>query len=121
MSPELGRCRGTKRNGEPCTLPATGTHGYCWAHNPANAEKRRRMASKAARAKPITEVHTIKEEIRRIISDVRGGELDRNDASTMIGAYRALREFMELERRVRETEELAEEIEELKREYGSSA
>jgi hypothetical protein len=27
-------CRATKANGEPCRAPATGPHGYCWAHGP---------------------------------------------------------------------------------------
>jgi hypothetical protein len=45
-------CRATKANGESCRAPATGPHGYCWAHDPANAEQRSRMASKAAKSKP---------------------------------------------------------------------
>jgi hypothetical protein len=38
----------------------------------------------------------------------------------MIQGYRALRDFIALERQVRETDELAAEIEELKREYGAA-
>jgi hypothetical protein len=36
----------------------------------------------------------------------------------MVQAYRALKDFIALERQVRETDDLAAEIEELKREYG---
>jgi hypothetical protein len=36
----------------------------------------------------------------------------------MIQGYRTLKDFIELERRVRETDDLAAEIEDLKREYG---
>ena len=82
------------------------------------AEQRRRMASRAARSKGNREVATLKEEIKSVIADVRAGELDRTDAAVMIQGYRALRDFIELERRVKETGELAAEIEELKREYG---
>jgi hypothetical protein len=49
---------------------------------------------------------------------VKAGVLDRNDAAVMVQAYRALKDFIELERRVRETDDLAAEIEDLKREYG---
>ena len=114
----MNRCRATKANGEACTLPANGSQGLCWAHAPENAEKRRRAASKAARAKGNREVSILKEEIKAVIADVRAKELDRNDAAVMIQGYRALKDFISLERAVRETDELAAEIEELKREYG---
>jgi hypothetical protein len=116
----MSRCRETKANGEPCKAPATGQQGYCWAHAPENAEKRRRIASKAARSKGNREVATLKEEIKRVIADVKAGGLDRNDAAVMIQGYRALKDFIALERQVRETDELATEIEELKREYGAA-
>ncbi len=112
------RCRATKRDGTDCTLPAKGPDGYCWAHSPQHAEERRRAASKAGRSRPSTEVRTIKEEIKTVISEVKAGELDRNDAAVMIQGYRVLKDFIALERQLRETDELAAEIEELMREYG---
>jgi hypothetical protein len=114
-------CRATKANGEPCTLPANGSQGLCWAHAPENAEKRRRAASKAARAKPNAEVRNLKEEIKSVISEVKSGELDRNDGAVVIQAYRALLEYIRLERSVRVEDELAAEIEELKRERGRAS
>jgi hypothetical protein len=115
------RCRGIKRNGEPCSLSANGPDGYCWAHSPSNAEQRRRMASRAGKSKPTAEVHLLKTEIKTLISDVKAGGLDRNDAAVMIQGYRCLKDFLELERRVKETDELAAEIEALKREYDSAS
>jgi len=63
-------------------------------------------------------VRTIKEEIKRLISGVKAGELDRNDAAVMIQGYRALKDFIALERSAKVEDELAAEIEELKRERG---
>jgi hypothetical protein len=63
----------------------------------------------------------IKEEIRSVIGEVKAGDLDRNDAAVMIQGYRALKDFIELERRVKETDDLATEIEELKREYDAAS
>jgi len=114
----MSRCRATKANGEPCTLPANGKQGFCWAHDPATAEQRRRRAQRGGRAKGNREVSTLKEEIKTVIADVRAGDLDRNDAAVMIQGYRALKDFLALERQVKETDELAAEIEELKREFG---
>ena len=115
-----GQCSFIKASGERCRGTATGQHGLCWAHDPANAEKRRQMASRAGRSKPSREVAALKEELRTLIADVRGGELDRNDAAVMIQGYRALKDFIALERQVKETDELAAEIEGLKREYGAA-
>lgn len=78
------------------------------------------MASRAARAKGNKEVASLKDEIKIIISEVKGGDLDRNDAAVMIQGYKALKDFIELERRVKETDDLAAEIEELKREYDAT-
>jgi hypothetical protein len=117
----MGVCRATKANGEPCTLPANSPQGLCWAHAPENAEKRRRAASKAARSKGNKEVADLKEEIKTVIADVRAGELDRNDAAVMIQGYRALKDFIALERGIRVEDELAAELEEIRRERGHAS
>jgi hypothetical protein len=112
------QCSFIKASGERCRGVATGQHALCWAHDPKNAETRRRTASRGGRAKGNREVAGLKEEIKDLITDVKAGDLDRNDAAVMIQGYRALKDFIALERQVRETDELAAEIEELKREYG---
>jgi hypothetical protein len=113
-----GQCSFIKASGERCRGAVTGQHGLCWAHDPANAERRRRAASRGGRGKANREVATLKDEIKSVIEDVKSGELDRNDAAVMIQGYRALKDFIALERQVKETDELAAEIEELKREHG---
>ncbi len=113
-----GQCSYIKASGERCRGLAVGQHGLCWSHAPENAEQRRRTASRGGRGKANREVAALKEEIKAVIAEVRQGELDRNDAAVMIQGYRALKDFIALERQVRETDELAAEIEELKREYG---
>ena len=112
------QCSFIKASGERCRGAATGQHGLCWAHDPANAARRRRTASRGGRGKANKEVADLKDELRDVIAGVKAGDLDRNDAAVMIQGYRALKDFIALERQVRETDELAAEIEELKREYG---
>lgn len=120
VGPQMSTCAGIKRDGGRCTLSAQGSSGMCWLHDPARAEERHRHASRAARSKGNKEVADLKEEIKAVIADVRAGELDRNDAGVMIQGYRALKDFIALERQVKETDELAAEIEELKREHGAA-
>src|SRR5215203_5057767 len=114
----MRQCSGIKADGSRCTQSVEPPETYCWHHTPKRAEERRRAASRGGRSRPSTEVRTIKEEIKTVISDVKAGDLDRNDAAVMIQGYRALKDFIALERQVKETDELAAQIEELKREYG---
>lgn len=107
------RCSAIKANGERCQRYAEGPHGYCWAHDPKHAEQRSRQAARAGRAKPNQEVLRLKEELKRLKDDVLEGRVDRNDAAVVVQVYRTIREYIELERRVKETDQLAEEVEEL--------
>jgi hypothetical protein len=115
------RCRGTKRNGERCTQAVEPPNEWCWAHDPKNAEQRRRMASRAGRSKGSREVLTLKEEIKGVIDEVRAGTLERNAAAVMLQGYRALLEYVKVERGIHVEEELAAELEELKRERGRAS
>jgi hypothetical protein len=110
----MSTCAGITRQGQRCTLSAQGSSGMCHLHDPARADQRHRHASKAARSKGNREVADLKDEIKSVIADVKAGDLDRNDAGVMIQGYRALKDFIALERQIRETDELAAEIEEMR-------
>ena|SRR5215204_5795385 len=110
----MATCAGIKRDGGRCTATVEPPQRFCWWHDPKNAERRRRAASRGGRSRPSTEVRTIKEEIKTVIADVKAGELDRNDASAMIQGYRALKDYIALERQIHETDVLAAEIEEIR-------
>ncbi len=114
----MRRCSGIKPDGGQCTLTVEPPETYCWHHTPERAEERRRTASRAARSKGNREVLVLKEEIKGVIAEVKAGDLDRNAAAVMLQGYRTLKDFIALERQVKETDELAAEIEDLKREYG---
>jgi hypothetical protein len=88
---------------------------HCFSHDPSKREARSRVAASGGRGKGVKEVRTLKAEVRELISDVRSGAVDRADAATMISGYRALRDFIELERRVKESDELEARIAELER------
>jgi hypothetical protein len=48
---------------------------YCWLHDPANAEKRRRSASKATKSKPSREFKDLKRQLEALAADVLVGKL----------------------------------------------
>ena len=106
-------CRATKANGEPCTLPANGPQGFCWAHDPANRDKRRRMASKAARSKPNRELSTIKALLEDLTDRVLSGELPTGQAAVANQLINTRLRAIEQERKMRDLEELEERLEAL--------
>ena len=109
-------CRATKRNGEPCTLPAHGPHGLCWAHNPENAEKRRRGASRGGRAKAGTEIRAIKARLSGLADDVLAGDVETGRAAVANQILNSVLRAIDLQRRVRESEEFEERLAALERE-----
>ena len=109
----MNRCRATKANGEPCTLAANGPQGFCWAHDPANAGRRSRMASKAAKSKPNREIPTIKGLLEDLTERVLSGELSTAQAAVANQLINTRLRAIEQERKMRELEELAERLEAL--------
>jgi hypothetical protein len=107
-------CRATKRDGSLCTAPVTGSNGYCWAHDPANAEARRRIASRGGSSKGTSgEISDLKAQLRRLAADVLSGEVARSDAAVVNQILNTRARLIELERKIREQVELEERLEAL--------
>jgi hypothetical protein len=114
------RCRGTKRDGEPCSLSANGPDGYCWAHSPGNAEQRRRMASKAGKAKqgrPQAELGEIKRRLSDLADDVLSDDeekrVDKGVAAVASQVLNVYLRAVSVELKAREQFELTERLEAL--------
>ncbi len=109
----VSQCRATKRDGSPCTLPSNRASGLCWAHDPKNAERRRRGQSRGGRTKPIRELVEAKAAILTTIEDVKTGSLDKGVGAVMFQGYGTLIRAIEQERKVKENEDLEARIEAL--------
>lgn len=115
----MPRCQAKTRDGTPCERIVSASHAFCFAHDPSKAEARSRNAAAGGRGKASKEVRTLKAEIKGVIADVKSGDLDRNDAGVMVSGYRALKDFIELERRVAEQDQLLARLERLEAEQGA--
>ena len=113
------RCSFIKGNGERCKGSATAPHGLCWSHAPENAERRSWMASKAARSKPngeLTEIRQLLKHLTARVLGVGGGKpMETGRAAVANQLTNSRLRLVELERKIRETEELEERIEALER------
>ena len=119
----MARCSGITRAGRRCTNVVAMGSDYCYQHDPARSEERRRNAQKAARGPRATaEMREIKDEIRDVISRVLSDSepLEKGKAAVALQGYNTLLRALALEREVKETEELAAEIAELREEMNRS-
>jgi hypothetical protein len=109
----MGLCAGTKRNGERCTATVEPPQRYCWWHDPANADARRRAASKGGKGKPSREIRELKKQLEGLAASVLDGSVDRGNAVVVNQIINTRARLIEIERKVKETEELEERIEQL--------
>ena len=103
-------CKATKRNGDPCTLPANGKQGYCWAHDPATAEQRKRRASRGGRAKARAELPQLKTLLSDLTEQVLSGETPAGVAAVANQLINTRLRAIEVERKIREADEIEERI-----------
>ena len=94
-------------------MPANGPHGLCWAHDPKNAERRRKGASRGGRAKASRELPAIKSLLEDLTERVLSGELETGRAAVANQLVNTRLRAIEQERKIRETEELEERLEAL--------
>src|SRR5215203_5873584 len=104
------RCAAITSAGERCKLDAT-SGSYCWSHDPANAEDRRRRARRGGKAKGAGELSEIKREVRDVITGVLDGSVDKGKGAVALQGHNLLLRAVEIGRKIRETEELEARIE----------
>ena len=113
-------CSGIKRDGSRCTATVEPPQQLCWWHDPANADKRRRAASKGGKGGGSREIRDLKRRISEVVDAVLEGSQDRGRAAVAIQGFNALRSMLELERKIREQEEVLERLEALEQQEGGS-
>jgi hypothetical protein len=107
------RCAGTKRDNSPCTATVEQPQEYCWWHDPANADKRRRAASKAGKSKPNRELAGIKRRLSDLADDVLTGTVDKGVAAVASQVLNVYLRAVSVELKVNEQLELIERLERL--------
>ena len=107
----MKKCDAIKANGGRCERIVNNSQRYCYAHDPANAERRKQAASKAAKSKnAASELVQIKTRLKELSEDVVAGRLSTakgSVAAQILGVY--LR-AVEQERKLKETQEFEERL-----------
>ena len=107
------RCAGTKRDGSECTATVEPPQRFCWWHDPANADKRRRAASKPGRSKPSRELAGIKQRLSDLADDVLEGRQEKGVAAVVSQVLNVYLRAVSVELKAKEQAELIERLETL--------
>jgi hypothetical protein len=113
----MPRCAGKKGDGTPCERIVGSSQEYCYAHDPSYAEDRKKAASKAARSpaksRSTTEIREIKGRLKDLYAAVLEGRAERAAAAVANQIANTQLRGIELERRIREQDELEGHFDEL--------
>ena len=102
----MPRCIAIKPDGSPCERIVGASQSYCFAHDPANADKRRRNAAKAGRSTPNAELKEVKGLLKRLTQQVLAGDLGTAPATVANQLLNTRLRALELERKWKEIQEL---------------
>jgi hypothetical protein len=94
-------------------LPPNGSGDLCWAHDPKNAERRRRGQSRGGKSKPSREIVAIRGRLSDLADDVLAGRVDRADAAVVGQLLGTVVRAIATELKVKEQLEILERLEAL--------
>jgi predicted RNA-binding Zn ribbon-like protein len=113
----MNRCLGTKRDNSPCTVTVEPPQTYCWWHDPANADKRKRAAARggkrAGRGRPQAELANVKQRLSDLADDVLEERVDKGVAAVASQVLNVYLRAVSVELKAREQLELIERLEAL--------
>ena len=109
----MAQCQGIKRDGGRCTLSVPAGVQWCFNHDPARSGERKRNASRAGRTRGAGEISDLKKQLKDLAADVLSGEVARSDAAVVNQILNTRARLVELERKIREQEQLEERLEAL--------
>ncbi len=111
MAGENRSCSAITSTGTRCKRIAMAGSEYCFAHDASTADHRSRNASVAARARRNPdEIGEIKLISRGMVGKVLDGSMDRQTAFAVTQTLNTWMRALEIERRIRETEEYGERL-----------
>ena len=107
----MNRCRGTKPNGEQCTLTVEPPNAYCWHHAPERAEQRRRAASKGGSGRVSSEIKDLRRQLQDLTRDVISGDLETSKGAVANQLITTQIKLLEYERKTKALDEILERLE----------
>jgi hypothetical protein len=113
----MPKCSAITNSGASCRGVPIGGSQWCYAHHPDHTEERRRYGERGGkrggRGRPLREMRDLKALLEDLTEQVLDGRVQTNVAAVANQLVNTRLRAIELERRIKETEELEARIEAL--------
>lgn len=109
----MPQCGGSTRGGGRCRVGVGPGEQWCYNHDPARQDERKRNASRAGKSKPNRELQGIKARLSDLADDVLAGRVDRGNAAVAGQLLNTVIRAVSVELKAREQMELEARLEEL--------
>ena len=110
----MHRCSGIKPNGGRCERIVSQEQDYCYSHDPARQEERKRNAARGGKAKASGELAWVKADLADLVAATREGSIDKGVAAVIAQIWNVYLRAVSVGLDVQERLELVREIEELR-------
>jgi hypothetical protein len=111
----MPQCTGIKRDGGRCTVVVGASQTHCYQHDPAKAQERQRNASKGGRSKGNQKLARLDKQLEDLAADALADKVERGVAAVVNQIINTRARLIEVERKIKETEEVEARLEELER------
>ena len=109
----MPQCDGIKRDGGRCTVIVGPGQTHCYQHDPARSQERKRNASKGGRSKGNPKLARLDKQLEDLAADTLEGKVERGVAAVVNQIINSRLRAVEIERKIREDEELEARLEAL--------
>jgi hypothetical protein len=109
----MPQCAGIKRDGGRCTVVVGPGQRHCYSHDPGRAEERKRNASRGGKSKGNQKLAKLDKQLEDLAADTLEENVGRGVAAVVNQIINTRARLIELERKIRETEELEVRLEAL--------
>ena len=106
----MPQCDGIKRDGGRCTVIVGPGQSHCYQHDPARFQERKRNAAKGGRSKGNPKLAKLDKQLEDLAADALEGKVERGVAAVVNQIINTRARLVELERKLREQEELEERL-----------
>src|SRR5918992_458588 len=106
----MSQCSGIKRDGGRCTVVVGPGQTHCYQHDPRRAEDRRRNASKGGRSKGNSKLTKLDRQLEDLAANCLEGKVERGVAAVVNQIINTRVRLLEVERKIKEQEELEERL-----------
>jgi hypothetical protein len=109
----MPQCAGIKRDGGRCTVVVGPSQTHCYQHDPARSHERKRNASRGGQSKGNQRLAKLDKQLEDLAADTVADKVERGVAAVVNQIINSRLWAIEIERKIREQEELETRLEAL--------